>query len=192
MSEENKDQNKEGGQELILGKFKTQDDLIASYKQLEQKLHSKPPQQEPAKPPSPPQDDYEWQKKNAALDAKEAVIRQRKDEAAEVLNSGDTLSSVRRALGSADAVAQFQKEFDAGDVSASEVKRLAALGGGVKESTKTIPEPAQEQKTEVSDSDLAYYFTQLKNPTSAYNNTFSPEHKQVRSKVHEIRQRLGM
>ena len=181
-------------QQTFAGKFKSAEELEKGYLELQKKLgdrrNSEPPKQEP---PAATSDEYEWQKKNAALDAKEAVIKKRKDEAAEALSDGDTLSAVRRALGSTDAVNQFQKEFDAGDVSASEVRRLATLGKGVKESTQTLPEPNKDADSDqLTQDESAYYFQQLKNPNSPYNNTFSPEHKQARVKMAAIRQKLGL
>ena len=192
MSEENKDQNTQGGEELILGKFKTQDDLIASYKQLEQKLHSKPPQQEPAKPPSPPQDEFEWQKKNAQLDAAESLTAKRKQEAAELLSDADTLKNVRAALGSSERIKEFQDDFDKGNVSAAEVKRLAGLRAKPTEATTTIPENKTDDNPTVTDEEQNFLLSQLKTPYTAYANPSHPKHKEARQRVAEIKAKMGM
>ena len=198
MSEQVQDkdqQGQEGGaqQELILGKFKSNEEVQKAYVELEKKLGSKqqPAEQNNQAPAEPPKD-YDWQKQNAAMDAQEAAVNKRKEEAAAVLGDPANLATVRRVLGNSDAVKQFEQEFNEGHVSASEVKRLLAMGGQVKESTSTIPEPKEQGSQQVSDQDLKYYFQQLKNQSSAYNNSNSPEHKATRARVMEIRQKLGM
>ena len=201
MSEENKDQvqqepqAQEEKQELILGKFKTQDDLIDSYKSLERKLHDRrPDNDEGAKPPkdsSSNKEEFEWQKKSAQLDAKDELLAARKQEAAAVLNDSDTLGAVRRALGDSTAIEQFTKEFHAGHVSASEVKRLASLGGHKTESTKTIPESTTPSQTSVSEAEQKYWLDMVSNHASAYHNSKHPKYAEVREKIADIKLRAS-
>lgn len=181
----------EGQQELILGKFKSQDDLIASYQQLEKKLHSKPPQQETPKQGDSPQE-TDWREKNAELDAQETLLAKRKQEANAALTDGDTLQNVRMALGSKDAIDSFQKDFDAGHVSAAEVQRLASLAKQPKENPQTIPEPqAKQEQVGISQEDEDYMMGQFKNLASPYNNSQHPEHRKARARVAQIQQTLN-
>ena len=205
MSEENKDQvqsqnepKQEGEpqQKLYAGKFKNESELEKGYLELQKKLGDRqPPNDESPKPPKADEDDkeeYAWKQKNAALDAQQAVIDARKKEAAEVLADGDTLSAVRRALGDSTAVSEFEQEFDKGQVSASEVRRLAKLGGHKPENAKTIPEPTDNVAQQANEAEVDYMLKMLKNSNSAYFNQKASDHKAVVAKVNEIKHRVGI
>ena len=204
MSEETKDQVQsenvlepqgDSQQEpLILGKFKDVDALKKSYTELERKLGDRPPQQEPPKQdnPAPEKEEYEWQKQNAAMDAQAALTAKRKQEVATLLADNSVLSAVRRALGDADSIAEFEQEFASGQVTASEVRRLAKVGGYKKENVKTIPDSKEDVKSQAQEAEVAYMMKMLKNSNSAYFNQKASDHKHVVAKVNEIKSRLGM
>ena len=195
MSEENKNQEgqtgQEGGnQELIAGKFKSQEELVASYKQLEQKLHSKQQEPKAPEPSNPSPEKYAWKETNEKLDARHQILEQRKKEADSVLSNPDTLQSVRAALGSQEAIQQFQKDFDDGHVSAAEVKRLAAVGGKPKESTESIPQGNAPQQGKASEQDIQWMMANLKDPDGVYFDPQHPDHQKVKLRVEQIRNSL--
>ena len=179
---------------MILGKFKDQDALIESYKQLERRLHDRPKSEEPKtqESSSVTPDEGGWKQKNAILEAQANVSKRRKDEASKALNDSDVLSAVRRALGSRDAIAEFEKEVDAGQVSSKEIARLARLGGLKRENESTLPESKEAVKAQAQDAEVKYMMRMLRDSTSAYFNQQASDHKHVVAKVNEIKQRLGM
>ena len=194
-NEENKDQqNQEGQEQLILGKFKNQDDLVKSYQELEKKLHSKQPSDpqspEPSKDDEGDKEEFEWQKKNTALEAAEAVLHARKAEAAAALADDATLAAVRKSLGNKEAIDQFQKEFNEGQVSASEVRRLAAMSGNVKESTQTIPENTDENTALPSTAEQQEYLRMVSSPTGPAFNSSHPKHKEARERLQELKLKI--
>lgn len=198
MSEENKDQQgqqQDGGQEeLILGKFKTQQDLIDSYKSLERKLHDRPePNKEGDKTKvEPPKDEHDWMQKNAALDAQEALVAKRKQEAGALLADDRTLQDVRAALGSPERIKEFQEDFDKGNVSAAEVRRLAGLRStSTPDATTTIPESEKESK-DAGEDETTFLMKHLNSPNSPYFDPKHPQHKQVKEQVNAVKQKLGM
>ena len=180
--------------QLIGGKFKSQDDLLKSYQELERKLHQRTnTQQTPAEPPATSKEpEPSWKQKSAALDAEQAFIDKRKGEASKLLNDTSVLVAVRGVLGSRDAIAAFERDLEAGLVSAAEIKRLIALSGKAQEATTTLPEPDKDTSAGVvTDAEKAYLFAQLK-PGSAYNSTNSPNHASAVEKVQAIKHKLGM
>ena len=201
MSEEKKDQVQqepqtqgEPQQELILGKFKDVEALKKSYQALEQKLGDRQSSNDESPKPSADaageKEKYEWKAKSAELDAKEALLTERKKEAAAVLSDGDTLNAVRRTLGSSDAIAEFERDFDAGHVSAAEVKRLARQSGVVKESTQTLPESGADTGPAVSSEEEEFLKRTVSNPYSPLFQANHPEHAKIKQRVTEIKAKL--
>lgn len=199
MADENKDQ--QGQQDpqgdaqqkpLLAGKFKSAEELEKGYLSLQQKLgdrsKSEPKGEEP--PNSASSEDFAWKKENAALDAKEAILHKRKAGADEVLKDADTLAAVRSALGSAESVKQFEQRFDAGDVSADEVKTLARIGGQKPaEADVTLPGKSQHE-TKSSDADFQWMMSQIKDLDGPYLRKDHPMHAEIRQKVEQIRKNL--
>ena len=182
-------------QPLIGGKFKSVDDLLKSYTHLEKRLHQETsktalPDSDKKEPAADP--DFKWKAENAKLDAQQSILESRKKAAADVLADDAVLGAVRRALGDSAAVAEFEKEFDAGEISAAEVRRLAKLGGFSAENTKTIPESKESVAEQANEAEIAYMMKMLKNSGSAYFNQKASDHKHVVAKVNEIKARIGV
>ena len=195
MSEQvnqNPEPKKEGTEQLLAGKYKSQEELEKGYLELQKKLGDRPkPEPQAPEPKAPtPQENYQWKQKSAVLDAQNSILESRKQEAAKALDSGDTLIAVRSALGSSDAIAQFEADFDRGHVSAAEVQRLAALGGKPKEGTQTIPE--NKSGGEVTQDQKDFVMSHLKQSSGAYYNPRNPNHSEVKRQVDDIRQKLGI
>ena len=191
MSEQENNQQ-QGEDKLLAGKYKSQDELEKGYIELSKKLgeQSKQPSAAPAKQDdSASTEDYAWKSKNAALDMQQTILNQRKAEASKALEDSNTLTSVRAALGSSDAINQFQKEFDEGQVSAAEVKRLAKLGGKPQEANETIPPKVEEKKTS-AETDHGWMMTQLKDLEGPYFDKNHSDHAATRQRVEAIRKNL--
>ena len=72
---QDQNQQPQGEPQQFAGKFNSAEELEKGYLELQKKLGDRPKAAEPKAPEQAPiaSDDYEWQKKNAVLDAQQFV-----------------------------------------------------------------------------------------------------------------------
>ena len=173
---ENEEGEGEKKEELILGKFKSQEDLVKSYQALEKKLG------EGKQESGQKTEDMTKKAEEAVKIALEKQSKSYLNEVAEVLKDADVKDNFVAGLEAAgEDVKSWEKELNSGKLPASVVKKFAALGKADPEA-KPISKDIEPKMTQ--NQALSRVMSLIN--TRAYVDTKHPEHANVRKEVGQL------